>query len=193
MFLPLRFVLSAALFLALLFGPGLAPATGSGTQATFDEVVVTNTSRDILLYCTLRNGFSAKMVEGIKNGIPVTFTFFVELDRVRAGLPDASVANHRFNHQISYDALKNEYRVIHEEQQGKVLTTTELGEALKWMARVNGFPVAPLGALSPDGEYILRIRARLAEKNLPLAFHYLIPFWSLWDFETDWHEVRFRY
>ena len=38
-----------------------------------------------------------------------------------------------------------------------------------------------------------RIKATLAETTLPLGIHYILPFTSLWDFETDWRTVEFRY
>ncbi len=58
---------------------------------------------------------------------------------------------------------------------------------------MNGFVVTNLENLVPDAEYILKVKARLSKKTLPLYFHYLIPFWSLGNIETDWFSLEFRY
>ena len=47
--------------------------------------------------------------------------------------------------------------------------------------------------IDPDSSYIINVKTKLARKTLPLYFHYLIPFTSLWDFETDWYTIDFIY
>ena len=162
-------------------------------DATIDEIVVTNSTTDLLLYCSVVNSFTAEMEKGVRNGIPVTFTFFVNLDQDRDFLPDREVASLSFDHSLSYDSLKEEYRLTFSGEDGKSVTTTSFDEAKRLMAEVNGFRVVSLRSLIPDGEYTLTIKARLEKKTLPLNFHYIVPFWHLWDFETDWRSVQFRY
>ena len=162
-------------------------------DAAIGEIVIANSTTDLLLYCSVANSFTTEMEKGVRNGIPVTFTFFVNLDQDRAFLPDRQVASLSFDHTLSYDSLKEEYRLTFSGDAGKVVTTTSFEEAKRLMAEVNGFKVVPLGNLTPDGEYTLAIKARLAKKTLPLNFHYIVPFWHLWDFETDWRSVQFRY
>ena len=60
------------------------------------------------------------------------------------------------------------------------------------MAEVNGVKVVDLSRLKPGGQYFLEVKARLERKTLPFFIHYLVPFWSLRDYETDWHYVEFR-
>jgi len=48
----------------------------------------------------------------------------------------------------------------------------------------------PLKEIAPNSSYVIKVKAKLARKTLPLYFHYLIPFTSLWDFETKWHELK---
>jgi len=57
------------------------------------------------------------------------------------------------------------------------------------MSEVSGFEILPLTEIDPDSTYKIKVKAKLARKTLPLYFHYLIPFASLWDFETEWHEL----
>ncbi|MDX2434004.1 MAG: DUF4390 domain-containing protein, partial [Desulfobacterales bacterium] len=67
--------------------------------------------------------------------------------------------------------------------------TTSPDEAKMIMSEINGFKILPLTEIDQQASYIIRVKATLARKTLPLYFHYLIPFTSLWDFETKWHEL----
>jgi len=177
------------LFLAF-FGGGVQSALAQ--NATIEELIVTNSSTDLLLFLTVNNAFTKQMEEGIKNGIPVTFSFSVKLERKRMWT-NQELVSLKFEHALSYDTLKEEYSVIRSEMPGQIFRTKSLNEAKKTMAQINGFTLSPLKALIPEAGYLLRVKAKLAEKTLPLYFHYVIPFWSLWDFETEWYTVEFRY
>lgn len=176
--------------LALVQLTGAPPARA---ETRIDEVVVTNSSHDLLLYFQLRNAITPEMEQGLKSGLPLTFTFFVELHRQRTGWLDQHILSSEFNHRLNYDSLKDEYHVVREEEGGTVLTATSLAEANQLMTRVNGLVLLPLDQLVPGHSYTLRVRARLAEKSRPLSFHRLLPLRRLWSFETAWHNVEFHY
>jgi hypothetical protein len=175
--------------LVLFFGSG---QSALAQNATIEELIVTNSSTDLLLFLTVNDAFTKQMEEGIKNGIPVTFNFYVKLERKRTWLNQGLVSL-QFDHTLSYDTLKEEYSIVRSELIGQTFRTKSLVEAKKAMAQLNGPPIAPLKALLPEAGYLLKVKAKLAEKTLPLYFHYVIPFWSLWDFETAWYTVEFRY
>ena len=161
--------------------------------ATIEEFIVTNSSTDLLVFLTVKNAFTREMEEGIRNGIPVTFTFQVELSRKRKAWLNKEIVSRAVEQTLSYDTLKEEYSVARKGAAGPVFRTRSLAEAKKAMSQVNSLAVLPLAVLVPDAEYQLRVKARLDEKTLPFSFHYLIPFWNLWNFETDWYSVEFRY
>lgn len=185
-----RLFASFVLALAIFWGGG----QGAHAQnATIDELIVTNSSTDLLLFLTVNNAFTKQMEEGIKNGIPVTFNFYVKLEKKRSTWMNQELVSLRFDHTLSYDTLKEEYSIVRSEQAGQTVRTKSLAEAKKAMAQLNGPPVSPLKVLVPEAGYLLRVKAKLAEKTLPLYAHYVIPFWSLWDFETEWYTVEFRY
>lgn len=185
------FRILSSFFLALaIFWSGAHPALAQ--NATIDELIVTNSSTDLLLFLTVNNAFTKQMEEGIRNGIPVTFSFYVQLDRKRRWL-NQKLVSLKFDHTLSYDTLKEEYTIVRSELTGQAVRTKSLAEAKKTMAQLNGLTIFPLQALIPEAEYALRVKAKLAEKTLPLYLHYVIPFWSLWDFETEWYTVEFRY
>ena len=178
------------LALILFFGGG---KQALAQNATIEELIVTNSSTDLLLFLTVNNAFTKQMEEGIKNGIPVTFNFYVKLERKRNAWLNQELVSLRFDHTLSYDTLKEEYSIVRSEVPGQTFRTKSLAEAKKNMAQLNGPQISPLKALRPEAGYLLRVKAKLAEKTLPLYVHYVIPFWSLWDFETEWYTVEFRY
>lgn len=178
------------LALAIFWGGG-QPALAQ--NATIEELIVSNSSTDLLLFLTVNNAFTKQMEEGIKNGIPVTFNFYVKLEKKRNTWMNQELVSLRFDHTLSYDTLKEEYSIVRSEQAGQTLRTKSLAEAKKAMAQLNGPQITPLKTLLPEAGYLLRVKVKLAEKTLPLYVHYVIPFWSLWDFETEWYTVEFRY
>ena len=162
-------------------------------EAAVTEVVVTNSPTEVLLYGKVVHGFTPEMEAALQNGIPVTFTFFVELHKIRSSWLDRQIASLSFDHAVSYDNLKEEYRVELQEKGEKTVATHSLQEAKTLMTDINGLRIASLHDLKPGGEYLLKVKAKLARKTLPLNVHDLIPFWGLWDFETEWHTTEFSY
>lgn len=175
------------LFLFLL--ASIFPAAPLYAQdASITDFTVSNSEDQLMLYLTVTDCFTDDMVAAIHNGIPVTFTFYVNILRKRSNWPDKKISAHEFDHVMEYDSLKKEYRITINEKDDNKLTAS-LAEAKSLMSEINGYTVLPLEELQPDFSYILRVKAKLARKTLPLYFHYLIPFISLWDFETEWHEL----
>jgi len=185
-----RGISSCIIALAIFLGTG---QSAFAQNATIDELIVTNSSTDLLLFLTVNNAFTKQMEEGIKNGIPVTFSFYVKLERKRNTWLNQELISLKFDHTLSYDTLKEEYSIVRTELAGQTFRTKSLAEAKKNMAQLNGLTIVPLKSLMPEAGYLLKVKARLAEKTLPLYFHHVIPFLSLWDFETAWYTVEFRY
>jgi len=161
-------------------------------DAYITDLFVTNSSTDLLLYLNVQDCFTEEIETGNQNGIPATFTFFVELYQERKALPDKKIAEHTFFHTLTFDSLKDEYNISLSEKDTSN-NISSIAEARLLMTEANGFKVTELNKLRPDRSYRLRVKVKLAKKTLPLYVHYLIPFSSLWDFETDWHSLEFRY
>lgn len=157
-------------------------------EASITEFTVSNSESQLVLYLTVIDCFTANMEAAIHNGIPAIFTFYVDVFRKRSNWPDKKIKEYEFDHIIEYNSLKKEYRIQRNEKEGSKLTAS-LAEAKKLMSEINGYGILPLDELEPGSSYVVRVKAKLARKTLPLYFHYLIPFISLWDFETEWHEL----
>jgi hypothetical protein len=185
-----RRTLCTLLLQFLLFLPGaLFPAgTLQAKETSITDFTVSNSENQLVLYLTVTDCFTDDMVAAIHNGIPATFTFYVDILRKRSKWPDKKIKSHEFDHIMEYDSLKKEYRIQRNEK-GDSKLTASLAEAKNLMSEINGYRILPLDELEPGSSYVVRVKAKLARKTLPLYFHYLIPFISLWDFDTKWHEL----
>jgi len=133
------------------------------------------------------------MNSAIMNGIQTKFTFVVKLYEVRNAWFDREIADITLTHSIEYNSLKNEFRLSLPEQHKDEVNTKDFDEAKELMADVVALKVARLDELKRGLIYQLRMKAELDKIELPFYLNYVFFFLSLWDFETDWYSVIFRY
>jgi hypothetical protein len=183
---------SVALFIILCFLL-VSSSVLHASEATLSEIIVTNTQDDLLVFFEIKGCFTREMEEAILNGIPTTFTIFVQLHKTRFFWLDASIASIKLEHTIKYDSLKNEFRVKRSEDSNRELVFKKFDAAKKSMADIRNIKVVPLYELQRDNKYQLRVKAELEKVRLPLYLHYVFFFVTLWDFETDWYTVDFTY
>lgn len=159
----------------------------------FTDIILTTSDTHLLLFGELRNSLTKEMVDGLHSGIPIKFSFFVELEKNVKNWPDKELAVFSFSHKLSFDTLKNRYVVETEENNKKKSTSGTLDEATKNLNEINGLKIIELDRLNPDSTYRLRVKADLYNKTLPMSLHNVIPFISWWDLSTDWYTVEFTY
>jgi hypothetical protein len=162
-------------------------------QAYISDVVVTNTRDDLLVYFSVYDCFTEDLKGAIESGIETTFTFFIKLYRKSDAMWDTKIIDMEVQHSIRYDTLKQVYEVRLSEQDNQVKTMKSFEEAQKLMAEVVSLKIMPLKNLEKGARYQLRIMAELDKIKLPLYLHHILFFLSLWDFETDWYTIDFRY
>ncbi len=159
----------------------------------FSDVILTTSETNLLLFGTLNNSFTDEMIQGLHSGLPIQFSFFVELEKIRKHWMNDQIVSMKFKHTLTYDTLKESYKVTMSETNQKTFTYQTLAEAKKAMCDINGLKVYTLSKLIPDQAYTLRIRAELYKKTLPMGLHHIVPFLSWWDIETDWYSIDFNY
>jgi len=162
-------------------------------EARLTDIVVTNTKDYILIYFTVRDCFTEEMNRAIENGINTTFTFFVRLYEIRDFSLDKMIADIKVSHDIQYDNLKKIYKVRLSESDEKPIFVQDFNEAKELMSEIVGVRVAELSNLRRGARYKVYMMAELDTIRLPFYLHYVFFFLSLWDFETDWYTVEFRY
>jgi len=192
--MPLKIFFCALLFCLLsLTLTGRSPATEPRQKAFIKELTATTSATHILLFGTLENSFNPEMIDTLHSGIPLKFSFFVELYRKAEKWPGEQVLVRNFQHILTYDTLKDNYRITLEEDNNRIVSYKSLTEAEKVINEINGARVVQLNQLLPDNTYKLKIRAELHQKTLPLSLHNVLPFLSWWDVETDWQSIEFKF
>ena len=161
-------------------------------EPTIEDIIITTSSSDLLLFATVKHCFTEEMLEGVRNGIPLTFRFTIELNKVRSKWFNVTLIAETINHTLSYDAIKETYQVDFSEKNKPEITRSP-DKAKQLMAELSGLTVIARKELIPDAPYALQIKAMLVENTLPLGMHYVLPFTSLWNSETDWRTIEFRY
>jgi len=162
-------------------------------DAYLSDFVVTNTRDHLLVYFTVNNCFTPEMNNAIESGIETTFTFFVQIYEKRDLIWDRKIADLEVNHSIKYDSLKKVYSMRFSEDNNREITARTFEEAKKLMAQVVALKIVPMHQLKKGKRYQLQMMAQLDKVRLPFYLHYVLFFVSLWDFETDWYAVDFRY
>ena len=189
----------AALFVLLLAFSGIIPLEGrsadpkSGDKPYLTDLIVTTSDDHLLFFGELRNSLSDEMIDGLHSGIPIQFSFFVELEKIKPNWVNDELTAIEFSHSLRYDTLKQNYTVETEEISKKSHTVATLEEARRLLNEINGLKIVMLEELEPDQTYRLRVKADLYKKTLPLRLHSFIPFISWWDLRTDWHTIEFIY
>lgn len=162
-------------------------------KATFKDVTATTSETHLLFFGTLDNSLTPEMISILNSGIALKFSFFIELYKITENWPEEQIIARTFQHIMSYDTLKENYRVTLEEDNNMILSFKSLDEAQKVLNELNGVKVIALKQLIPDNRYKLKFRAELYKKTLPLSLHNVLPFVSWWAMATDWHSLEFTY
>lgn len=177
---------------ALIFcGVFLCQSLAFAKEARLTNIIVTNTRDDLLVYLNVEGAFSEKIDQAILSGVPITFSFFINLDRTRDLWINKEITDIRVTHRMKYDNLKKEFTIRRSWENGKPLVTQSLEEAQKLMAEVDSLRVVPLSSLEKGKQYQIRAKAELSKFTLPFYLHYVFFFMSYWDFETDWYTIDF--
>ena len=182
--------LAALTLITVLFVP---PPCGFADNATLANIIVTNTRDDLLLYLTVKDAFPAEIEDTINSGVPATFSFYIDLYRVRSFWPDKEIAEIVVTHTIKYDNLKKEYIVTRSWEEDQSVSVKSLEEAKKLMTEIDSLKITPLNLLEKGLHYQIRAKAELGKLTLPFYLHYIFIFVSLWDFETDLYTIDFIY
>lgn len=177
----------------LLLAHPCQPMASAEETPEIKDIIVTTSDVDLLLFATVKNGFTQEMINDIKNGIPITFTYQMELVKTSSKWFDTTLVESAVTHTLSFDKTSNQYQVTLSDQNGKVVTTTDINQAKQLMAELNGVKVIALAQLVPDAPYAIHFKVTLKKGSLPLGMHRLLPMSALWDFETDWRTIEFRY
>lgn len=161
--------------------------------AVVSDVQLTNTRDDLLVYFKIENAFTDKITEAVLKGVPASFSFYIKLDQLTKNLLDNEIADYKITSTLKYNTLKKEFVVSRHWKNEKPFVTDSFKEAAKMMTEIDNLAVTKLANLVKGDKYELELKAKLDKVTLPLYLHYILFFVSFWDFETDWHVIKFTY
>lgn len=178
-------LLSCLIFLSFL----LLPSFGICEEARIDDVTVAKAPLKVSFL--VRGAFTKDIEEAIKSGIPTSFNFIIELNKVNSLWPNEQLGKWEFKHTVKYDSLKEEYEILFGEANEKGIRTKDFGEMKRLMTTASSVAVAPYSPVRMGEEYEFRIKAELHTVEMPLLLDYVLFFMKFWDFETGWYSYRF--
>jgi hypothetical protein len=144
------------------------------------------TEHDLYTSFAVRNAFTGDVKEKIASGLPVTFTYFMEVARRRPLWFDRILVRKTVATTVQYDTLTHQYSLSRRVNDEVTETSVAVEEAdmMRWMTTLERVRLADPTALrgADDGSLYVRVKSRL-QKRFVLFF---IP----WDVETGWEKVR---
>jgi hypothetical protein len=173
-------VWATAFFCAVIAGAGFNPAYAQ--EPRLDNIIVTNTRDDLLLYLTAKDAFSDKIEKAIHSGVPATFTYYINLYRVRSLYLDEKISELKLAHNLKYDNLKKEYTVTRSWEDYRPLTVKTYEEAQKLMTEVDSLVIVPLVRLEKGTAVPDSCKSRIGQDDpaflpaLCLIFYFFLGF-----------------
>jgi hypothetical protein len=162
--------LTAALALA-----AWSHAAGGPGEISVKPVVTTDGR--LLVTIAAAGAFDADARTILASGLPLTFTYTLELRRPSTMWFDQTVITVSLSASAKYDALTRTYQVS-QSRDGQVVrskTIEQDADVRTWLTTFENLALAPAAPLVPNGEYYIRVRLR---KDLQGRF-------SLWPFRGD--------
>ena len=160
-------------------------------QPSFVEIVTSTSDSHLLFFAKINNAFTEEMIEGLNSGVPVQFSFAVEMREKKKTKAEDNLLSLKFQHILTYDTLKANYQIVFEELPRKNASFSSIKPAQQAMSEINGMQLIELNKLKPNTVYELRIRAQLYKRILPKGLQGIEPILALWNIETDWQRLDF--
>ncbi|MGB9711939.1 DUF4390 domain-containing protein [Dissulfurimicrobium hydrothermale] len=183
--------LGAATGLLQFLSPALSYADNNIAPRVSD-LAVANTKRYLLAYFSLKNGLTYEIAAAIQSGIPIKYTYEIELNEPRL-LIDKTLFHGYISRTLSYDALRGEYTITLGPKNPRAVSVKSRAEALSMMFEINGTPLVPVSRLRRGVTYRLSVRAAAEKVESNIQFPGLMNIFSPWDLKTDWNEIYFTY
>lgn len=183
---PVKRIILLLMFFAALSFPGHAYSS----DAYINDVRVSY-GPPLKFSFTVFDAFTKEIEDAVKSGAAASFTFIVELDRVKSVWFNEEVKRLEFRHTVKYDSMKEEYEVMLEETSMEPLRTKDFGEMKVFMTTLSEMPLQLASPLESGSVYEVRLKAEIKTLRLPFPLDYALFFLKFWDVETGWYELRF--
>ena len=144
----------------------------------------------VVMNSRLLDGFTEKIIEAIESGVPMGFTFEIELRKENTAWVDSLISKNTVRHKIRFDSLKKAYYFS---ESGKnvrrKVITRKASRYKKLMLTLKDIPIAPVFRLDPSEKYYVRVKADLETDRFWFPFNYIFFFVPFSDRETSWAQT----
>ncbi len=144
----------------------------------------------VVMNARLVDGFTEKIQEAINNGVPIGFTFEIELRQDNTAWIDSLISSNKVRHRVQFDSLKKIYRFseIGKNVRRNIITRKK-SRFQKLMLTLKDIPIAPIYKLDPNEKYYVRVKADLETDRFWFPFNYIFFFVPFSEFETSWAQT----
>jgi len=134
----------------------------AGTAGAVADIKVTPvvTGGHVVTTFAAPDAYTDDSREVVKSGVPLTFTYMLELRRPSSLWWDRTVGSATVAAKVKFDSLTGEYQVT-KEQDGHVVsskTTVKEEEMRGWATSFEAVPIVPDEALEANADYYVRVR-----------------------------------
>lgn len=176
---------AALLFVLSIILPGVTFAD----TPSIVNISVGNTGNVITMDATLVDGFNDSMLEAVESGIPITFTYKVELRRIVPLWLDSLVSTATVKNTVQYDTLNKVYSFSSTGKNIKrKVNTRDKVLYQKLMLGLEDLPISSTYKLNMSDKYYVRVKASLETDRFWFPFNYLFFFVPFNDVKTSWAE-----
>jgi hypothetical protein len=123
---------------------------------------------------------------GLAEGVPLTVTLDLDIERVRQLLPNSRVAELTQRYHLQYNAVSARY-ILRNDNSGQQQSLSTVDAAIEQLSDVRGLPVLDKALIVPDRRYEANVRAKIDYGSVPFSLR-LVMFWvNEWHRESDWY------
>ena len=182
-------LISILVFAFFMLTLGLVSPVSAVSPDVVNIGVGTN-GKYVVMNARLVDGFTEKILEAIENGVPMGFTFEIELRKANTLWMDSLVSSNKVRHRVQFDSLKKVYRFSEfgKNVKRKIITRKE-SRYQKLMLTLKNIPIAPIYKLDPNEKYYVRVKADLETDRFWFPFNYIFFFVPFSAFETSWAQT----
>ena len=182
-------LISILVFAFFMLTMGLVSPVSAVSPDVVNVGVGTN-GNYVVMNARLVDGFTEKILEAIETGVPMGFTFEIELRKANTLWMDSLVSSNKVRHRVQFDSLKKAYRFSEfgKNVKRKIITRKE-SRYQKLMLTLKNIPIAPIYKLDPNEKYYVRVKADLETDRFWFPFNYIFFFVPFSAFETSWAQT----
>ena len=110
----------------------------------------------------IEEGLTPELRQAVFSGLPVTFTYDVDLRRAVAFWPDRVLNTVTIAITVTFDTLTRRHALTRtfDGRMEATKSTADEAEVRRWLTALDAVPLFPTSQLEPDTEYYVRVRAR---------------------------------